>query len=64
MVVLYTCLFAGNGTDLRAPLRAGASDEEVRALVQRVWAARRDRYSEERGEVTRSRKVEMSHIGG
>ncbi|WP_135228004.1 GTP 3',8-cyclase MoaA [Deinococcus fonticola] len=62
--VLYTCLFAGNGTDLRAPLRAGASDEAVRALVQGVWAARRDRYSEERGEVTRARKVEMSHIGG
>ncbi|RJF71484.1 GTP 3',8-cyclase MoaA [Deinococcus cavernae] len=62
--VLYTCLFAGNGTDLRAPLRAGASDEAVRTLVQGVWAARRDRYSEERGEVTRSRKVEMSHIGG
>ena len=63
--VLYTCLFAGSGTDLRAPLRSGATDAELRALVQGVWAARRDRYSEERGEVTRAQtKVEMSHIGG
>ena len=27
--VLYTCLFATHGLDLRAPLRAGASDEEL-----------------------------------
>lgn len=65
--VLYTCLFAGTGTDLRAPLRAGASDQQVRGLVASVWEARRDRYSEERGEATRTPrtdKVEMSHIGG
>ncbi|AFD26383.1 GTP 3',8-cyclase MoaA [Deinococcus gobiensis] len=65
--VLYTCLFAGSGTDLRAPLRAGASDAELREQVAGVWAARRDRYSEERGEITRAgtrAKVEMSHIGG
>ena len=24
---LYTCLFAGSGVDLRAPLRAGADDD-------------------------------------
>ncbi|EYB68002.1 molybdenum cofactor biosynthesis protein A [Deinococcus phoenicis] len=62
--VLYTCLFAGVGTDLRAPLRAGASDTEVRDVIAGVWQGRRDRYSEERGENTRERKVEMSHIGG
>lgn len=62
--VLYTCLFAGQGTDLRAPLRSGATDAELQALVQSVWSARQDRYSEERGEVTRESKVEMSHIGG
>ena len=62
--VLYTCLFAGQGTDLRAPLRAGATDDELRSTVSGVWARRRDRYSEERGEVTQARKVEMSHIGG
>ncbi|WP_034385398.1 GTP 3',8-cyclase MoaA [Deinococcus sp. YIM 77859] len=62
--VLYTCLFAAAGTDLRAPLRAGASNEALQALIAGVWQDRRDRYSEERGEVTRARKVEMSHIGG
>lgn len=66
--VLYTCLFAGSGTDLRAPLRAGADDAAMRDLITGVWRERRDRYSEERGEVTRAQgtapKVEMSHIGG
>ncbi|GAA5534610.1 GTP 3',8-cyclase [Deinococcus aluminii] len=62
--VLYTCLFADQGTDLRAPLRAGADDAALRELIAGVWQGRRDRYSEERGEVTRERKVEMSHIGG
>lgn len=64
--VLYTCLFATQGTDLRAPLRAGASDEELSALWQGLWLDRSDRYSEQRAERrTRSEaKVEMFHIGG
>ncbi len=63
--VLYTCLFAAQGTDLRAPLRAGAPDEALFALLEGVWSARADRYSEERSEVGGTRpKVEMSHIGG
>lgn len=63
--VLYTCLFASRGTDLRSPLRAGASDALLREQLVAVWSQRRDRYSEERGEQTAARpKVEMSHIGG
>ncbi|WP_425145405.1 GTP 3',8-cyclase MoaA [Deinococcus sp.] len=66
--VLYTCLFATGGLDLRASLRAGASDDELYALLSERWHARTDRYSEERGELTRRSaqrpKVEMSHIGG
>ncbi|ULH15281.1 GTP 3',8-cyclase MoaA [Deinococcus sp. KNUC1210] len=68
--VLYTCLFASGGLDLRSPLREGASDDEVYALLSERWHARSDRYSEERGEATRKdgsasrQKVEMSHIGG
>ena len=63
--VLYTCLFASRGTDLRAPLRAGASDAELREQLIHLWSGRRDRYSEERGEATLPReKIEMSHIGG
>ena len=62
---LYTCLFAAAGTDLRGPLRAGASDEELAAIIARVWGARADRYSEIRtAETSRLQKVEMSYIGG
>ena len=62
---LYTCLFAGEGHDLRGPLRAGASDTELSDLVGSIWGARRDRYSEARSELTAGlRRVEMSFIGG
>src|SRR5262249_53799906 len=43
---VYTCLFAREGHDLRAALRAGASDDELAALIGAVWAQRADRYSE------------------
>jgi cyclic pyranopterin phosphate synthase len=62
---LYTCLFAVDGHDLRGPLRAGADDAELAAAVAGVWDRRRDRYSEERSELTAGlRRVEMSFIGG
>jgi cyclic pyranopterin phosphate synthase len=62
---LYTCLFATDGTDLRAPLRSGASDDEIAAILQARWRARDDRYSEIRSEATDGlQKVEMSYIGG
>jgi len=62
----YTCLFATQGTDLRAPLRAGASDDELYELVRGVWTGRRDRYSEQRASLraTDLHKVEMNYIGG
>jgi cyclic pyranopterin phosphate synthase len=60
---LYTCLFAGAGSDLRAALRAGEG-----ALVERVaavWHGRSDRYSELRGTAAPSRRrVEMYLVGG
>ncbi|MBZ0302301.1 MAG: GTP 3',8-cyclase MoaA [Anaerolineae bacterium] len=63
---IFTCLFAGQGTDLRAPLRSGASDEELEQILRGTWHARNDRYSEERSELTepRTEKVQMYHIGG
>jgi len=62
---LYLCLFAEKGHDLRALLRNGISDEELAAVIARVWGGRDDRYSEVRSEATPAlRKVEMSHIGG
>jgi len=44
----YTCLYAPSGTDLREPLRRGASAEELAHLVLGRWAERRDRGAEER----------------
>ena len=62
----YTCLFATQGTDLRAPLRAGATDEELYELIRGIWTGRRDRYSELRASLGTSdlHKVEMNYIGG
>ena len=62
---LYTCLFAARGHDLRAPLRLGASDEELAENLRSIWTRRTDRYSELRTAETGSLpKVEMSYIGG
>jgi cyclic pyranopterin phosphate synthase len=62
---LYTCLFATRGHDLRALLRAGASDDELRTAVTAIWTQRADRYSELRSERTvKLEKIEMSYIGG
>jgi GTP 3',8-cyclase len=46
--VLYLCLYATRGLDLRAPLRAGASDAELTSLITRTWEGRTDRGAEVR----------------
>ncbi|MFZ4765209.1 MAG: GTP 3',8-cyclase MoaA [Roseimicrobium sp.] len=62
---LFTCLFAASGTDLRGPLRAGASDADLADIIQGIWHRREDRYSETRTQSGSPRaKVEMSAIGG
>jgi GTP 3',8-cyclase len=62
---LFTCLFAVKGTDLRAPLRLGSSDEELAEQIRGIWGRRTDRYSELRTDETRTLpKIEMSYIGG
>ncbi|MDF3065962.1 MAG: 3,8-cyclase MoaA [Polyangiaceae bacterium] len=62
---LHTCLFAATGTDVRGPLRRGATDEELFELVQRLWQQRTDRYSELRAQlIMPRRKLEMSYLGG
>ena len=62
---LYTCLFASQGLDLLTPMREGASDEDLLALIETCWIAREDRYSEIRTEESPVRtRVEMSYIGG
>ncbi|HZE10089.1 MAG TPA: GTP 3',8-cyclase MoaA [Burkholderiales bacterium] len=63
--MLYTCLFATAGYDLRAMLRGGSSDDEISGAIARIWHARADRYSEIRtAETAKLRKIEMSYIGG
>jgi cyclic pyranopterin phosphate synthase len=62
---VFTCLFAQRGYDLKEALRSGATDEALAQAVTGIWQRRADRYSEIRTEETaRSRKVEMSFIGG
>ena len=66
---LYLCLFAGNGYDLRALLRGGASDTDIASAIGHIWQGRSDRYSELRGTQPPDagdgrRRVEMSYIGG
>ncbi len=46
--VWLMCLYATAGTDLRRPLRAGASHEDLVHMVRTVWSQRADRGAEER----------------
>jgi cyclic pyranopterin phosphate synthase len=63
--MLYTCLFAASGYDLRQLLRSGASDGDIIDAIGGIWRVRADRYSEIRtAETARARKIEMSYIGG
>ena len=68
---LVTCLFATLGTDLKTPMRGGASDDELSQIIERVWLNRRDRYSELRssntdlvGSGAGRDKIEMFRLGG
>ncbi|HXI47596.1 MAG TPA: GTP 3',8-cyclase MoaA [Steroidobacteraceae bacterium] len=64
----YTCLFATQGIDLRAPMREGADDAELLRIIRGAWLGRTDRYSELREELRRdtpeTKKIEMYYIGG
>ncbi|MDJ0905034.1 MAG: GTP 3',8-cyclase MoaA [Woeseiaceae bacterium] len=66
--MLYTCLFASRGTDLREPLRNNVDDDELADILSRIWLQRADRYSELRrpdvAEHHALSKVEMYRIGG
>jgi cyclic pyranopterin phosphate synthase len=50
----YTCLFATQGLDLRAAMRAGAGDAELLNVIRGKWLGRSDRYSEVRNDVRRA----------
>ncbi len=58
----FTCLYGASGTDLRGPLRDGAGDDALRALIADVWTRRSDRGAEVRASLTRreaQRPVEL-----
>jgi len=64
---MYTCLFATEGTNLREPLRAGASDADLVGLLQNIWRQRGDRYSELREKkmnAIKKSRIEMYRMGG
>jgi len=72
----YLCLYAKRGIDLRAPLRAGASADELREILASAWRSRDDRGAEERlavagrspllprSELARDPHLEMHTRGG
>jgi len=60
---LRTCLFSLNETDLRVPLRAGAGDDELEAIIRdAVWRKELKHHVGEQGFVQPQRS--MSAIGG
>ncbi|KAF0816892.1 GTP 3',8-cyclase [Bacillus sp. ZZV12-4809] len=63
---IFTCLFNGEGHDIKEFMRKGATDEEITDRIIMIWSGRKDRYSDERTEETAAnrKKIEMSYIGG
>jgi GTP 3',8-cyclase len=61
--MLRTCLFSLNETDLRTPMREGASDAEIEAIVRdAVWRKELKHHIGDEGFVQPARS--MSRIGG
>ena len=61
--MLRTCLFSLNETDLRAPMRAGASDAELEQIIRdAVWRKELKHHIGDEGFVQPARS--MSRIGG
>jgi cyclic pyranopterin phosphate synthase len=69
---LYSCLFAGQGHDLRQLLRnpSTVTDETLSGVIAAIWQRRTDRYSEQRSSRSSihgalpTHRPEMSYIGG
>jgi cyclic pyranopterin phosphate synthase len=69
---LVTCLFAESGFDLKRFIRSGASDDQIRSEIGKIWSIRSDRYSDERWQQVLAggykprdhKKIEMITLGG
>jgi cyclic pyranopterin phosphate synthase len=44
----FLCLYAERGIDLREPVRAGATDDDLAELISSTWRGRTDRGAEQR----------------
>ncbi|MED3572414.1 GTP 3',8-cyclase MoaA [Cytobacillus praedii] len=63
---IFTCLFNGEGHDIKEFMRKNVTDEEITNRITAIWGGRKDRYSDERTEESAKtrKKIEMSYIGG
>jgi cyclic pyranopterin phosphate synthase len=57
----FTCLYATDGLDLKTPLRAGATGEELEALLRARWTRRTDRGAEARLALTTRGPLATAH---
>jgi len=63
--IFYTCLFSNKGSNLMPLIRHSDDPAELSQKISSIWSARKDRYSEERGQSGKQReKVEMYRLGG
>ena len=53
----FLCLYAEQGVDLREPLRSGATDAELGALIASIWNGRNDRGAENRLQIGERRPL-------
>ena len=61
----FTCLFTTIGHDMSALIRSRGEREGLTQSIEKIWSARKDRYSEKRSSSAISLpRVEMSYIGG
>ena len=62
----YLCLYAKTGLDLRKPIRARRSREDLASMIQSVWETRKDRGAEERKELeasaSRGRYIDIDRL--
>jgi cyclic pyranopterin phosphate synthase len=58
----YLCLYAMRGIDLRGPLRGGASDAQLKALITGGWTARTERGAEDR--LALGQRTPLLQVGG
>ncbi len=62
--LLRVCIFSDNESDLRTPLRRGASDEVLEAVIQEAITRKPKEHPVELNPLTRKCQRQMSKIGG